>query len=69
MARELFRIAANVEAMRSAFIAWVHVRREALRIALVGVRRRLRICPAHCYKVVACCQWTSGTQKPAAFVF
>lgn len=33
----------NVEAMRSAFIAWVHVRREALRIALVGVRRRLRI--------------------------
>lgn len=21
--------------------------------------------PAHCCKVVACCQWTSGTQDPA----
>ena len=21
--------------------------------------------PAHCCKVVACCQWTSGTQNPA----
>lgn len=31
----------------------------------VRCRRVLRIRPAHCCKVVACCQWTSGTQNPA----
>ena len=36
--RSLRRLALNVEAMRSAFLAGIYVRREALRIACVGPR-------------------------------